>query len=150
MNATMREKLKDIVEKTEVFQPLVPSALVDAVGNPILFNREYVMSHKPPNFGWYGGVQNFKFFLVHDWGQAYVVSGKTLLEKPNWIINWDAILLADVGEVAEKLEREENQQCLGDELDAIRPSGFVDKRSVLSDYSRKMLDLQTKILDLRK
>lgn len=147
MNLTMREKLKEIAHKTEAFQPLVPSALVDAVGNPILFNREYVMSHKPPTFGWYGGVKDGKFFLVHDWGQAYVVLGKTLIEKPNWIMNWDAILLADVGEVAEKME--ENQQCFGDKLDAIRPSGFAD-RSVLSNYSMKMIDLQTKILDLRK
>jgi hypothetical protein len=59
------------------------------------------MEHKGDTPGWYGGTRNDKFFLVHDWGEAHVVSGATLLDKPHWPEHWDALLLADVADVVE-------------------------------------------------
>lgn len=75
--------------------------MTDAVGQPIRSDGEYLMAHKGVNFGWYGGVKDGRFFLVHDWGDAYVVNGKCLLSKTNWEDRWSAILLQDVADVVE-------------------------------------------------
>lgn len=97
------------------------------------------MSHKVGTPGWYAGSDGHKFLLAHDWGEAHIVKGQTLLDKPTWVDNWDALTLLDVADVVENrpdlIEMQQQSRQLSREM---RPR--LGQQTTLIDELNKLRD----------